>query len=352
MTRTPTARPDPAEAHRATSPRSRAVVDALIRADLLDPVRRGAAADVVSEVLDGSARREDDRRWLPELAGYVGGAFVVGAVLLFFLQTWDELSVTAQIILLGVAAAVLAVGGVLVRGRARAPHATGAHGVDDVRRRLSATLCAGAALSAAGAVGLLVDELDGADWGDWPGAAFALTLLALGVLGYLWAPSVLGQLVIVWGVVQSSAMLLFGTIIELEGVAESLAFAAVMLLAGVSWLVLAERRVWRERLAGRVVGCGLVALGAQWPIFGVANELGYLLSLLAAAAAFGAYVRLRAWPYLVLGVGLVTVVVPEILLDWTDGTLGVAGVLLVGGLILLTGSVLGLRVHRDAHADD
>ncbi len=338
-----TARPPRTPAVR-TSARSRAVVDALVRAGLIDPARRDAGVEVAAEVLDGAATDAGGRHWLPEVAGYLGGAFVVAAALLFFVDAWDDLGVGARIGLLAVSAAALAVAGAIVRGRSRIPGGR----PDDVRRRLAATLYAGAAACLAGVVGLIVDELDGQEWGSAPSAAFGLTLAVLALLGYLAAPTVLGQLVTAYGAVQFLAIstldLLFG------GDASELAFSAGVLVLAALWLTLAERRIWHERLAARLIGAVLVVIAVQWPVVVGPSEAGYALSAIGAAVAFAVYVRVRAWPYLVLGVGLVTVVVPEALLDWTDGTLGVAGVLLVGGLVLLGGSVVGLRVHRDAAA--
>jgi hypothetical protein len=50
----------------------------------------------------------------------------------------------------------------------------------------------------------------------------------------------------------------------------------------------------------------------------------------------------------VVGVLGITVVVPEAVTDWTDGSLGVAGGVLVAGLALLGASLAGLRVKQEA----
>ncbi|HEX6485476.1 MAG TPA: hypothetical protein VF012_02095, partial [Nocardioidaceae bacterium] len=52
-------------------------------------------------------------------------------------------------------------------------------------------------------------------------------------------------------------------------------------------------------------------------------------------------------PYLAVGVVGVTLAVPEALLDWTEGSLGTAGVLLVAGVTLLGASLLGLRLRKE-----
>jgi hypothetical protein len=52
----------------------------------------------------------------------------------------------------------------------------------------------------------------------------------------------------------------------------------------------------------------------------------------------------------VLGAGVLamTLVVPEALHDWTDGSVSAAGSLLVAGLTLLAASAIGLRLRREA----
>ena len=45
----------------------------------------------------------------------------------------------------------------------------------------------------------------------------------------------------------------------------------------------------------------------------------------------------------------VTVVVPEAIIDWTDGSLGAGGAVLVAGLTLLGASAAGFRVRQEAH---
>lgn len=46
------------------------------------------------------------------------------------------------------------------------------------------------------------------------------------------------------------------------------------------------------------------------------------------------------------GVLGVSVAVPEAVWDWTDGAGGAAGILLVGGAVLLVASGVGRRLHR------
>ena len=55
-----------------------------------------------------------------------------------------------------------------------------------------------------------------------------------------------------------------------------------------------------------------------------------------------------AWPYLAGAVVAVTLVVPEAVSDWTDGSLGAVGGVLVAGVTLLVASFAGYRIRAEA----
>jgi formate-dependent nitrite reductase membrane component NrfD len=65
-----------------------------------------------------------------------------------------------------------------------------------------------------------------------------------------------------------------------------------------------------------------------------------------AAAGYTGFVLARRWPLLVAGVAGMTLVVPEALGDWADGSVPAAAVLLVAGLTLLGSSAASLRLHH------
>jgi hypothetical protein len=117
----------------------------------------------------------------------------------------------------------------------------------------------------------------------------------------------------------------------------------------VAWLAAAEKGWFRMRTVARALGVAMAVFGAQLPLFGPdLDEVSYVLLVLVAVACFAAYLKTVAWPYLVGGVAAITLVVPEAVIDWTEGSLGVAGGILVAGLTLLGASLAGLRVRREA----
>jgi hypothetical protein len=123
-----------------------------------------------------------------------------------------------------------------------------------------------------------------------------------------------------------------------------------VLLLGVLWAGLVWRRLVAERLFALAIAVTLGLIGAQTVLFEdrpADNVLAYVLTAVVAGGCFTAYAKVREWVLLAGGVAGATVVVPEILYDVTDGSLGASGVMLVAGVTLLAGSLAGLRIRRD-----
>ena len=336
--------------------RSTSVVSALVDHGLVDPARSNEAVAVV----DGSLRRpfgeaSSLRHRLSELAGYVGGAFVAAAVAVFLVGRWESLSPGEQVGLLTAAAVVLAAAGVVL-GLVGGGLSVLRSEEQPVRRRLAGVLFAGSAGVAAIAALVQVDSMDVS--GSAPGLAASLTLFVLGVLGYVLAPTMLGQAVVAVGAVFSvpQALEVLGIRESVEwGGPDAIVFGIAVLAIGLAWLALGEKDVWREVASARVIGCGICLAGAQIPL-GSADRswVAYVLTTLVAVTGFAVYVTRQAWPYLAVGVVGLTLVVPEALLDWFEGAMGPAGVLLVAGVTLLGTSLLGLRLRQEAgeHAEE
>ncbi len=331
-------------------PRAEALAAALEHQGLLDPQHHDEALTTLDRALAGSVPRPAEptalRRRLVELAAYVGGAFVVAAGVLFAAQEWADLSVTQRVGLLGGVAAVLAAAGVavvVVSGGRRVV----LEPVHDVRRRLAAALVTGAGFATAAAVLVaLIDWVERTsseqENGELVGLAASATLLVLALLGYVYVPSLVGQLA---AAVASMYLVPFALMaLDLEG---AVLHGLVVVGVGAVWILLAETGRWRELLAARVVGAAMLVVGAQVPIGSDYPWVAYAGLAVVALVGFTLYVAERAWPYLVAGVAGVTLAVPEALLDWTEGSLGTAGVLLVAGVTLLGASLFGLRLRSE-----
>ena len=321
--------------------RSLTLVTALVDHGLVPAGRRDEAIDVIDRTLAGQAIAVGPmKRRFAELAGYVGGAFVVAAAAVFLSDQWNHMTTGAQVGLLVGIAVVLAGAGVALAltgggfGALRAGH-------QPVRRRLGGVLLTAAAGSAGSALALLVEEPS--SFSSVPALAGFATFAVLSVLGYLLAPSVVGQAGAAFGAVMTATLAWDST-----QATQEIGVAITVLALGLGWLALTEARFWLETTTGRVIGSLLALFGAQFPLFGSDHEAwGYGLTALLAVAGFGAYLSRAAWPYLAVGVAAITLAAPEALMDWTDGAVGPAGVLLVAGLALLGASVLGFRLRQE-----
>lgn len=339
------------------------VVDALIAAHLVDPVARQESIDVVAgvlaspEIASGTPRAAQAsvqvpvRRNLPQLVevvAYLGGALVLAAGGLFLLQQWDDLGFGARVALLAVVTVVLAVSGSV---SAKVP--AGGPSLDDEsqdsRRRLAGALLTGSALAAAFLVGHVVDEVMDTTHQEiyWPAVVGAAAGVLAAALGYRIVRTAVGVVALMGGILTVAGNLLSG--IDTAGTEGDTA-GAVFFLIGVVWLALTELRLFREVTIARTLGVGVALVGAQIPaIDGTHAWLGYALTVLVAVVGIAIYLKMVAWPYLAGAVIAVTLVVPEAVSDWTDGSLGAVGGVLVAGVTLLVASFAGYRVRAGAN---
>ena len=323
--------------------RSEVIVAALIEAGLLTHDQRQRAEDVVDPVLSGQGPEGASvptRRRLLEVAGYVGGALVASAVVLFAAMRWADLGLAGRLLLLGASAVVLGVAAVLLVVNAggttslREPRHTS-------RRVLAGVLFTLAGGALAGMAGVAAD--DSAERGAVVALIVGLVLLVTVGVTYQVTAGVVSQVAVFTGVLVAAIgavwLLSFST---------SRSVPLVIAAVGLLWLVLAESPWVRERVTARVLGCAALLVGVQSLIGDEPNWPTFVLLILVGVAAIGRYVLRLGWPFLVTGVLGLTLGITEWVFDLTDGQLGVAGALLVGGVILLGTAVVGLRLRREA----
>ena len=283
---------------------------------------------------------------LVEVVAYLGGALVLAAGALFLLQEWADLGFAARVSLLAVVTVVLLGAGVVAT---RVPGGRSAllDPANDVRRRLGGVLLSFAALGAAFLVGHVVDHALAGQSPSiyWPAVVGAGAGVLVAAAGYRVAPGVVGVIAIQAGILTVVANLASGVHLGSEGDTTGLMFAAT----GALWLVVTELRAFRETTVARSLGVALTLLGAQVPAAdGTHAWLGYLLTLAVVVSGVALYLGKLAWPYLAGAVIAVTLVVPEAVSDWTGGSLGAVGGVLVAGVTLLVASFVGYRIRVGA----
>jgi hypothetical protein len=271
---------------------------------------------------------------LAEVAGYAGGALLLGAAALFLTDGWQHLSDTTRAVsLAGLAALLIVAGAVIANGDGPVRALGRKH--DSARRRLVSVLVTFAAACAAGAAGLVVNDYELA-------TASAVGLVVVG-LGYALVPSAVGQ----FGAWLACVGVVTGLIDEIGDEPGATVYGVALVALGAIWVGLAVAHVLREQEAGFALGAGLALVGAQLPLVDDSSNLGYALTAAVAAAGFAGYLATRSWSVLGVGVLAMTLVVPEAVHDWTEGSVSSAGSLLLAGLTLLAASAIGLRLRHE-----
>jgi hypothetical protein len=296
---------------------------------------------------------------LPEVGGYVGGAFVLAACIVLAAPRWDQWTTATQITLLAVIA-VLAIGGALAVIRSApggwTPHRRAGLGA---RRRLFTVLYVLGGAAAVGAAALIGGPTLEYGYGPAPGERTAATTAAvLALVGYglcrtaalhiagIATVAVAGQVWMTWAVQELYGTAGFRELAAVTVLVQSTFFAAV----AVGWAVASLRGLLDERQLGLVSG-GVLFLASAEDLASVydrpiLNALGYLmLAVLATAGLFG-YLRTRYVGVLAVGVVALAIVVPQAILDYTDGALGAAGALLLVGFSIVGASLVGVRLRR------
>jgi hypothetical protein len=288
--------------------------------------------------LDAPAEHLRTGSRLAEIAGYAGGSLLLGAVGLFLGNGWQDLSETARVMIMAGTTVLLIVAGAVIALAYGSVRALGrVH--DSARRRLVSVLWTFAAGSAASAAALSMNNHQHA---HELVAASGAGLVVVG-LGYALVPSAVAQ----FGAWVASIGLVCGLITEFGDQRSTTPYAVALFTLGAIWAGLAVTNTLREKQAALALGAGLALFAGQLQVGDGSSGLGYALTAAVAVAGFAGFVLTRSWPVLGAGVLAMTLVVPEALHDWTNGSVSSAGSLLIAGLTLLGASAIGLRLRRE-----
>jgi hypothetical protein len=271
---------------------------------------------------------------LAEIAGYLGGALLLGAAALFLNSGWDDLSEASRVVTLAGLAVLLFVAGGFVAISSGQPVRELGRQHDSARRRLVSVLWTFAAASAAGATDL------GVGVEGWKLPAASAVGLVVAAVTYALVPSVVGQL----GMWVASIALVTGLVAKIGDDPGTTPHAVALVALGCAWVAIGLAGTVRDREVALATGAAIALFGAQLPLGGDQQWVAYVLTAGVALAGFIGYLSTRSWSVLTAGVLATTLVVPEALDDWTGGSVSAAGSLLVAGLTLLAASAAGLRL--------
>jgi len=270
-----------------------------------------------------SRERESRRSILAEIGGYLGGAFTAIAAAILLNSQWDRLTKTGQVSIFAISALLLFA------------LAWKLNYIKDAQRRVAGLLFPASALATTAAVGTLF----GND-GPYSLAFLAGTLVTL--YGYLRVQTPIGHIALYIGI--------FATLVAAN---EQLFDSRFDYLLLISWLLLASIWLWltlrltlQEDYWGYSLVMGTYFICVQYLQVQDLNLASYLVSASSTALGIWLYLQTRKWPLLIGALAIATVGVGVFIVDTFNGALGAALALLVGGLILIGGSLWGLRSER------
>ncbi|MFG1926727.1 hypothetical protein [Cryptosporangium sp. NPDC048952] len=306
------------------------VSDGVLSSAQADQVNhRLAAATVVPVVTPGEHRF---RTRVVEVAGYLGGAMVLGGAASIVVPTWDSFPAAARFALALVATILLAGGAVAARFARLGDDTLGA------RMRLASAL--GALASGAAAIAAAVPA---ADPNEELAASVAALVVAVPAYALVRGAPLLGT---AW----LASALLVGDFLDRADVDSILPWGIVYAIVGAIWMLLAvpfRGSPVREPGLAVLLG-GLTGFGAAEAVTTDSKALavvGLVLGLAFAAGCFGLYLATRRWPALVPAVLIALVVPATALAQILDSFLAAGFAVALVGLALLAAGGVAL-VHR------
>jgi len=287
------------------------------------------ARKVEIEFLLDAQEDSSQRKVLPEIGGYLGGLFILVALLILLSRHWRHIGRISQFSLFLVAAIVLFTAAV-VTGKSSKPRArlAGLLGVISAICATLAIIVIKPAEHGLVMLGILVGWLI-------TSATFTLyrTILSeLSVAGFSLALCI------------SGAEFLFPHFYN-----GSYLIAILILTLGSIWLYLANTQLFNRGLGDALAMAGLF-LSGQIFFSGSLHILTYLICVEMVVLVGWFYPRAPEWPLLVGAIAAITVGTGEFVGSTLGGSLGAALGLLTSGIFFVTGSIYSLkRAQRRNH---
>jgi hypothetical protein len=288
------------------------------------------AAAVLAAIAPASAAPPGKASWVPELAAYLGGGLMLGGLVWVLAQSWDRLSRGGQVGVLALISAALAVAGLVAAGGIVALR----DAEQSPRTRVVTVLLVLAVIPVMPAVVIALDNV------DHRVVYGALAAMAAAVVAYLLMPNALSVVSMGgWSIAVASSLT------ELLGESSAISRPAVTFVAvGSAWAIVSAYGLIKPRALGFGIGSGFALLGAQLQLSAAENDwLAYLATTLVAVGCLLAYLVVRHAVLIIAAVVGLTLAVPEAAYDWSDGRLQVAYIVLIGGAVMVAGSVAALR---------
>jgi hypothetical protein len=301
-------------------------LDAALEALVHDESLSAAQADLVRTQYELTEEPADSRKSiLAEIAGYLGGAFVVIAVTIITARQWEAFTQPQRGILFGALAIALFALGTYV-GTSTA-----------VKSRLSGVLFGLAAASTTGTLAILDPKRDAPTIAFLAGAAIAL-------IGYYIVQTFVGHVVLYGYIFITGIMALSDLTPDRSGM--GIYVGTYFLVLGGAWTFLTYRKNL-DTLLGYIFGGATLFIATQVLFIDAEHWLSYLSMAAVAGTTAWLYLRVHAWPLVLTAVLTTTVGVGEFVAQTLGGSVGSALGLFAAGAALVTSSLLALRNKRE-----
>ena len=278
-------------------------LDAALDALVHDGSLSVAQADLVRTQYESTEEPADSRKSvLAEIAGYLGGAFVVIAVTIVTARQWEAFTQLQRGILFGALAIALFALGTFV-GTSTA-----------VKSRLAGLLFGLAAASTTGTLVIFNPNR------DTPIIAF-LAGTAIALIGYYIVQTFVGH-VILYGYIFIAGIMAVSDLTP-DGAAMAIYIGTYFLILGGTWTFLTYRK-YLDGILGYLFGGGTLFIATQVLFIDAEHWLSYISMVLVAGATAWLYLRVHAWPLVLTAVLTTTVGVGEFVAETLGGSVGAA----------------------------
>jgi hypothetical protein len=301
-------------------------LDAALDALVHDGSLSAAQADLVRTQYQATEEPTDSRKnVLAEIAGYLGGAFVVIAVTIVTARQWEAFTELQRGILFGALAVTLFALALFV-GTSTA-----------VKSRLAGLLFGLAAASTTGTIAIIDPNRDA------PTLAF-LAGTAIALIGYYIVQTFVGH-VVLYGYIFITGIMALSDLTP-DNVGMELFVGSYFLVLGGAWTFFTYRK-YVDGTLGYIFGGGTLFIATQVLFVQSEHLISYLSMIVVASATAWLYLRVHAWPLVLTAVLTTTVGVGEFVAETLGGSVGSALGLFAAGAALVTSSLLALRNKRE-----
>lgn len=301
-------------------------LDAALDGLVHDGSLSAAQADLVRTRYESAEDAGDSRKSiLAEIAGYLGGAFVVIAVTIVTARQWEAFTQLQRGILFGALAIALFALGLFV-GTSTA-----------VKSRLAGLLFGLAAASTTGTLAIFDPNRDA------PTIAF-LAGTAIALIGYYNVKTFVGHVVLYGYIFIAGIMAVSDLMPDRSGMA--IYVGTYFLVLGGTWTFFTYRK-YVDQILGYIFGGATLFIATQVLFIDSEHWLSYLSMIAVAGATAWLYLRVHAWPLVLTAVVTITVGVGEFVAQTLGGSVGSALGLFAAGAALVTSSLLALRNKRE-----